>query len=152
MSCLRPSNKSSRLTLPLGPSNSYSFSTATHGIRRRSAASASRAWVNFFSFTSSCWCAASHSPDETILGEFISSLSFLTSLIFILAVLCLYLFVAPVKLAEYERGHSSAGRHASGDECKVRETNWAHRAPRFVDLATDDLTLRSDGGELCFPL
>jgi len=34
------------------------FSTASHGIRRRSAASASRARVSSFSFTSSCWCAA----------------------------------------------------------------------------------------------
>src|SRR6266566_4617503 len=54
MSCRRPSNRSSRLALPLGPSNSYSFSTASHGIRRRSAAIASRARVTAFSFTRSC--------------------------------------------------------------------------------------------------
>src|SRR4029453_11651411 len=64
----RPSNRSSRLTLPLGPSNSYCFSTASHGIRRRSAASASRARVNSFSFTRSCWRAASHCCGDTTFG------------------------------------------------------------------------------------
>src|SRR6266702_8532274 len=68
----RPSNRSSRLALPLGPSNAYSFSTASHGIRRRSAASASRARVSSFSFTSSCWRAASHSCGDTIGGVFIA--------------------------------------------------------------------------------
>src|SRR5215813_11929020 len=68
INCRRPSNRSSRLALPLGPSNSYFFSTASHGIRRRSAASASRAWVSSFSFTRSCWRAASHSCDGTTFG------------------------------------------------------------------------------------
>ena len=56
--------------MPSGPSNSYAFSTASHGIRRRSAASASRARVSSFSFTSSCWRAASHSGSVTIGGVF----------------------------------------------------------------------------------
>src|ERR671919_1014552 len=76
MSCVRPSNRSSRLALPSGPSKSYSFSTASHGIRRRWAASASRARVNSFSFTRSCSRAASHRdhrvhrsrPDELVVG------------------------------------------------------------------------------------
>src|SRR5438552_5229109 len=55
------------LALPLGPSNLYAFSTASHGIRRRSAAMASRAWVNSFSFTSNFWRAASHSCADTTL-------------------------------------------------------------------------------------
>src|SRR5215510_12671868 len=76
INCRRPSNRSSKLALPLGPSNSYFFSTASHGIRRRLAASASRARVNSFSFTSSCWRAASHSCGETIGGVFIVMSSF----------------------------------------------------------------------------
>src|SRR5262249_41385456 len=56
---------SSRLAFPCVPSNSYSLSTATHGIRRRSAANASRARVNSFSFTRSCRRAASHSFGDT---------------------------------------------------------------------------------------
>jgi hypothetical protein len=48
MSCGRPSNGSSSATLPLGPSNAYALSTAIHGIRRRSAASASRARQGLF--------------------------------------------------------------------------------------------------------
>src|SRR4030095_241864 len=70
ISCRRLSKRSSRLALPLGPSNLYSFPTASHGIRRRSAASASRARVNSFSFTRSSWCAAFHSCGETTFGVF----------------------------------------------------------------------------------
>src|SRR5437667_5723176 len=72
----RPSNRSSRLALRWGPLSSYSFSTASHGIRRRSAASASRAWVDSFSVTSSCWRAASHSSGDTIGGVFIARCPF----------------------------------------------------------------------------
>jgi hypothetical protein len=61
--------------LPSGPSNSYCFSTASHGIRRRWAVSASRARVNSFSFTSSCWRAASHSSGDTIGGAFMADSS-----------------------------------------------------------------------------
>src|SRR3954454_18358746 len=70
----RPSNRSSRVASPSGPSKRYSFSTAIHGIRRRSAASASPALVCSFSFTSSFSRAAFHSCGETIGGVFISSL------------------------------------------------------------------------------
>src|SRR6266508_1670394 len=126
MSCRRPSNRSSRLALPLGPSNSYFFSTASHGIRRRSAASVSRAWVSSFSFTSSCWRAASHSFGDTILGGFICVFFFSISLVFILIVLCLYLFVAPVKLAEHERSRSSAGRRPDGHDGNVSDAYGTH--------------------------
>src|SRR6185312_15967513 len=44
-------------------------------MRRRSAASASRARVNSFSFTSNCWRAASHCWAETTWG-FIANLRF----------------------------------------------------------------------------
>src|SRR5918995_5603557 len=52
----------------LGPSKRYSFSTTILGIRRRLAASASRARVSLFSSTSSSWQAASHSCGVTIGG------------------------------------------------------------------------------------
>src|ERR1700728_4007055 len=76
INCLRPSNRSSRLTLPLGPSNSYFFSTAIHGIRRRSAASASRERVKAFSFARSFCRAASQSCCATTGGVFIATCSF----------------------------------------------------------------------------
>src|SRR5262249_34048685 len=69
-----------RLALPLGPSNSYAFSTASHGIRRRSAASASRARVKAFSFRRSCSRAASHSCGDTIGGVFIGRCPFRCSI------------------------------------------------------------------------
>src|SRR6266567_2147681 len=83
MSCRRPSNRSSRLALPWGPLNSYSFSTASHGIRRRSAASASRVWVNSFSLTSSCWRAASHSSGDTTFGTFMPLFLFMSFSLFV---------------------------------------------------------------------
>src|SRR6516162_1257170 len=71
ISCRRPANRPGRLTGPSGPSKRYSFCTAIHGIRRRLAASASRARVSFFSSTSNSWRAASHSCGDTIGGVFI---------------------------------------------------------------------------------
>ena len=59
--------------MPLGPSNSYALSTGVQGIRRRMAASASRARVNSFSLTSISWRAASHSCADTIGGVFTRS-------------------------------------------------------------------------------
>src|SRR5579863_200363 len=87
------------LTLPVGPSNTYFFSTAIHGIRRRSAASASRERVKAFSFTSSCWRAASHSCGDTTGGVFIAifpfpcsfSLSLLVAILIVLSFLKLCL-------------------------------------------------------------
>src|SRR5579863_8254128 len=73
-------NNSSRPTLPLGPSNAYFLSTASQGIRRRSAASASRQRVKAFSFTRSCWRAASHSCGDTIGGVLIAICVFPCSL------------------------------------------------------------------------
>src|SRR5918996_3500600 len=125
ISCRRPSNRSSRLALALGPSNSYFFSTASHGIRRRSAASASRAWVNSFSFTSSFCRAASHSSSDTIPGCF-TSFFFRSTSFFILVVLCLYSFAPPVKLVEHERSHTPAGRRASGHEGNVSHARGTH--------------------------
>ena len=54
--------------LSFGPAKMYGLSIETIGIRRRSAANASRARVIFFSFTSSFFRRASHSPGETIRG------------------------------------------------------------------------------------
>src|SRR5947199_9219506 len=93
--CRRPSNRSSRLTLPLGPSNSYFFSTANQGIRRRSAAIASRERVKAFSFTSSCCRAVSHSCADTTGGVFFGScpFGFCISLVALVAILFLLCFV-----------------------------------------------------------
>src|ERR1700746_2026547 len=96
INCLRPWNRSSRLTLPLGPSNSYFFSTAIHGIRRRSAASASRERVKAFSFTRSCCRAVSQDSGDTIGGVFIAPCPFACSLSVFLLVAVLFFFVVMV--------------------------------------------------------
>ena len=69
--------------MPSGPSNSYALSTGVHGIRRRIAASASRARVSSFSLTSISWSAASHSCADTIGGVFIGSPSVLLRGLFV---------------------------------------------------------------------
>src|SRR5437879_10369091 len=130
MSWRRPSNRSSRLALPSGPSNTYSFSTASHGIRRRSAASASRARVNSFSFTSSCWRAASHSCGETIGGS-VLSLSFVL-LVAILFLLCSLKQTEPEKcseLADADREDSSRGSGCGYHYYGAFDACWAHTSP-----------------------
>src|SRR5260370_8443166 len=91
-------NKWTRLPLPLGPSNSYFFPTAIHGIRRRSAASASREQVKAFSFTRSCWRATCHSCGDTTGGVFIPP--FLFS-IFCLLVAISFLLFFPVPFSTF---------------------------------------------------
>src|SRR5712691_11766604 len=100
------------LTLLLGPSNSYFLSTACHGIRRRSAASASRERVKAFSFTRSCWRAASHSCCDTIGGVFIArcpfpcslSLSLLGAILFpLVAILFLLCFLKQTETIRSEK-------------------------------------------------
>src|SRR5947199_1249145 len=122
------------LALPLGPSNSYSFSTASHGIRRRSAASASRARVNSFSFTSSCWRAASHFCGDTILGRLIcfASISGFISFSFILAsfdFVCSFFFI---KLVHRERSCSATRRRADRDQHHVCHTHGTHYPLPFL--------------------
>ena len=69
-SCGRPSNRSSRPTVPSGPSKVYGLSIRTIGSRRRSALSRSRARVTAFSFASNSLRAASHSSRDTTSGRF----------------------------------------------------------------------------------
>src|ERR1700726_1828956 len=137
ISCRRPSNRSSRLTLPCGPSNSYVFSTASHGIRRRSAASASRERVKAFSFTRSCWRAASHSCGDTIGGVFIArcpfrcsmSLSLLVAILFLLDFLKQTETIRPEKFSEFADTHhqnSSRGSRSGGHHCCACDAGWAH--------------------------
>src|SRR5262249_45892052 len=130
----RPSNRSSRLTLPFGPSNSYFFSTAIHGIRRRSAASPSRDRAQAFSFTRSCCLAASHSCGDTIGGVFIAICTFGLSAV------RLDIFIAPffrvgsgfcflVLLARHfdGQGRQTSGRDRSGDDqAHGCDTEWTH--------------------------
>src|SRR5262245_56488567 len=137
INCLRPSNRSSRLTLPLGPSNSYFFSTAIHGIRRRSAARASRARVNSLSFTSSCWHAVSHSCSDTIGGVFIATCPFGCSLSLSLLVAISFLLcfrkqtetTRSEKYSELADAHrqNSSRESSSGDHyCRACDAYWAH--------------------------
>src|SRR4029077_18360836 len=136
INCLRPSNRSSRLTLPLGPSNSYFFSTTIHGIRRRSAASASRERVKAFSFTRSCRCAASHSCCDTIGGVFIVTCPFGRSLsLLVAAISFLLLFCELIEttcleefsdLADAHRQDSSRGCDSGDHYCCAFDACRAH--------------------------
>src|SRR6185369_15381015 len=59
--------KSASVTLPSGPSKTYSFSILTHGSLRRCNFNASCNFMNFFSFARSRLRAASHCFCETTL-------------------------------------------------------------------------------------
>src|SRR5207247_3718750 len=72
-----------------------SFNDATN--QRMTSGQSFSPYVNSFFFTTSCWRTASHSFCDTILECLTSSFFFSTGL-FILVVLCLYLFAAPVNL------------------------------------------------------
>src|SRR5215471_7878493 len=65
MSWLRPAKRSASVSFPFGVSNTYFFSTLTHGNSRRSALSLSRSRVNSFSFFRCYLRAASHSSCDT---------------------------------------------------------------------------------------
>src|SRR6266536_6614809 len=67
MSWLLPQNKSASVTLPVGPSKTYSFSILTQGSVRRCRFNSSRSFENFFSFAKSFLRAISHSFGETTL-------------------------------------------------------------------------------------
>src|SRR5258708_7190075 len=84
MSWLRPSKRSASVFLPPGASKTYSLSTFTHGNCRRSALTASRCFVRFFSLASSSLRAAFHSSRDTTLGLSIVLL-LLTSLLLTLS-------------------------------------------------------------------
>src|SRR5689334_4316539 len=122
INCRRPSNKSSKLTLPWGPSNSYFLSTAIHGILRRSAASASRAGVKAFSFMRSCWRASSHSCCDTIGGVFVVTLF----------LLCFLKQAGAIRSEDVSelgdaQGQNSTCGSGSGDHyCCVGDACWAH--------------------------
>src|SRR5207249_84748 len=66
-SWLLPRNKSASVTLPVGPSKTYSFSTLTQGSLRRCRFNASRSFESFFSFTRSFLRATSHTFCDTTL-------------------------------------------------------------------------------------
>src|ERR1700686_1227005 len=128
---------SSRLTLPFGPSNSYFFSTAIHGIRRRSAASASRERVKAFSFTRSCCCAVSHSCFDTIGGVFIAicrfGFSLFLSLLVALSFLLYFLKQTETtrseefsELADAHHQNSSCGSGSGDHYCCACDACWAH--------------------------
>src|SRR5437762_7291223 len=89
----------------------------SHGIRRRSAASASRARVNSFSFMRSCWRAAPHSCADT------TSRSNSSSLVFIVFSFSIGLSSA-AKYFERESCQSPARcRRQNGNVCDAQRTH-----------------------------
>src|SRR5580658_8513945 len=111
-------------------------------MRRRSAASASREWVKAFSFTSSCWRAASHSCCDTIGGVFIArcpfpcslSLSLLVAILFLLCFLKQTDTIHSEKFAELadtDCQNSSRGSGSGDHYCCVCDACWAHMSLLF---------------------
>src|SRR5579859_586996 len=76
MSWLLCAKSSANVSLPLGPSKTYCFSTFSHGSARRSRLSSSLSRVNSFSFARNAVRAESHSSRETTGWFWIRLLSF----------------------------------------------------------------------------
>src|ERR1700677_3618057 len=71
---LRPAKRSARVSLPLGPSNRYCFSTFSQGSSRRCRLRSSRSLVNSFSLRSNSLRRAIHCCGETTSCRLISVL------------------------------------------------------------------------------
>src|SRR5271155_3812925 len=110
---------------------------ACQGMRRRSAASASRERVKAFSFARSCWRGGSHSCGETICGVIIArcSLPFSLALCLLVAILFLlnFLMLAEIiraekfsELGDAHRQNSSRRSCAGGHRCCTCDTCWTH--------------------------
>src|ERR1035438_5615416 len=128
MSWLRPSKRPASVSLPLGPSKTYCFSTFSQGSSRRCRLSSSRNRVNSFSFVRYSLRAASHSACETIFG--------CASSVMLLAMVILLGWgdcgevvrgVAGCDLLEYECGHAAGGDSSCGDPRRGCQTHWTHR-------------------------
>src|ERR1700733_11077619 len=78
MSCWRPSNASSRVTVPCGPASGVAASISTMGSRLRAAAIASPSWVCAFSRTRSLSSSAWKVARSVITGR-VSACSFFTA-------------------------------------------------------------------------
>ena len=98
---------------------------------------ASRERVKAFSFTRSCWRAASHSCCDTIGGVFIARYSFPCSLSHSLFVAILFLlcflkqtetfdFEKFSELADAHRQNSSRGSGSGDHYCGACDACWAH--------------------------
>jgi hypothetical protein len=79
MSWLRPWKRSASVSFPFGPSNTYFFSTFSHGNSRRARLSSSRNRVNSFSFFSSSFRAATHSAGDATFACFIIGVAIVVS-------------------------------------------------------------------------
>src|SRR5262249_22617243 len=108
-----------------------------HGIRRRSAASASRERVKAFSFTRSCWRASSQASGDTIGGVSIDRCPFpcsfsLSLLVAILFLLCFLKQTETIRseqfseLADAHRQNSSYGSGSGDHYCCACDACWAH--------------------------
>src|SRR5437773_6650496 len=107
MSWLLPRNKSASLTLPVGPSKTYSFSILTQGSLRRCRFKWSRSFENFFSFSRSFLRATSHSFCETTLRFSIPRTVLILGIIFSFGFFC---FVHSCRRATHDqRGYGGGG-------------------------------------------
>src|SRR5215472_7753972 len=119
-----------RVSLPLGPSKTYSFVILVHGSSRRCRLTSSRKRVNSFSRVNRSLRATSHSASDTTL-EFTSLTSGFGSnvSIFILSVFVCLMFSFGKESPHCKRTESAGGRRACRKQQQITcQTRGAHKA------------------------
>src|SRR5579862_9464101 len=129
-SWLRPPERSANVTVPFGPSNTYSFSTRSRGNSRRSRLSSSRWCVNSFSFFKNSLRAATHSSCDTTFVCFGSV--FALAMFILLCIHFLWRFLRRMlcpPLLHHQRGHAPAGNRAPENHRHCRHACRTHFPP-----------------------
>src|ERR1700730_1967994 len=126
---LRPSNRSASVSFPFGPSNTYFFSTRSHGNSRRWRLTSSRSRVNSFSLVNSALRAASHCAGD-VTFEF--SLLFVTDVAIVIFPFLvvfeskLFRVISRPKTSHHPRRQCSRRRNSRGHRRNTHQAHWTH--------------------------
>src|SRR6202051_1360966 len=127
---LRPSNRSAKVSLPPGPSNTYLFSPRSHGNSRRCRLISSRGAVNSFSFANNCLRAATHCAGDVTFGFsilLVAGVAMVVSpLLFFLGSKLTHVVSRP-KPSPYQRLQSPRRRTPRDHRQNTHKTHCTHR-------------------------
>src|ERR1700676_288030 len=131
---LRPSNRSAKVSLPPGPSNTYLFSTRSQGNSRRCRLISSRSRVNSFSLLNSSLRAATHCAGDVTFG--FSNL-LVTEVAIVVSPLFFFLkskrshAISGPKTSYHQRRQSSRRRNSRAHRRNTHQAHWTHnRSPQ----------------------
>src|ERR1700719_397860 len=127
---LRPSNRSAKVSLPPGPSNTYLFSTRSQGNSRRCRLSSSRSRVNSFSFVNNCFRAASHCAFDVTFGFavlLVTEVAIVVSPFLFILVMKHSRDISRPKTSHHQRRQSPTRRTPRAHRRATHQAHWTHR-------------------------